>query len=283
MNSGKKTDLDYKELLKCTSGILKTAKELGASLAGICALDDLKTAPSFTLAPKLPQADVGSRNSDLGLEPGEVYWPEYAKSAVVIAYEHGKDNPELDWWFGKKEPQGNKVLVEINKKLATWIETNYPITTYPCPYHIEKGGVFLKDSAYYAGLGCIGKNNLLIPPEYGPRVRLRAMLLSVKLPPTGPSSFNPCNNCGSPCLQNCPQDAFREIVYTASEMSQESLPGQVGNYDRAKCNNQMKKDLSGAKEQNVPETSSEPVKIIKYCRNCEFSCPVGKNDLTENL
>jgi len=281
LRSGDKMDLNYKKLLECSSAILKTAKDLGASLSGICDLDDLKTAPSFTLAPKLPQADIGSRESDIGLKPGEVFWPEYAKSAVIIAYEHAKENPDLDWWFGKKEPPGNKALVDISKKLAAWIETNYPITTYPCPYYVEKGGIFLKDSAYYAGLGCIGRNNLLITPEYGPRVRLRAMLLSVKLPATGPSGFNPCNICESPCLQSCPQDAFKEIVYRSAEMGQENLPGRAGNYSRGKCNNQMKKDASRAKEQDIPEFSSKPVRIIKYCRNCEFSCPVGSNNLPD--
>ena len=276
MDSAENMELSYSESLACSSAILKKAKELGASIAGICDLSHLKKAPSFTLAPKLPQADVGSRESSLGLKPGEVFWPEDAKSAIVIAYEHPKDQLELDWWFGKHDPPGNKILVDINKKLSAWIEKNYPIKTYPCPYHVEKGGVFLKDAAYYAGLGCIGKNNLFITPEYGPRVRLRAMLFSVKLPSTGPSAFNPCEECDSPCLQNCPGNAFNEVIYSAETMGQEMLPGRSGTYSREKCNNQMKTDSSNAKEQIAPEVSSEPVKIIKYCRNCEFSCPVGK-------
>ncbi len=276
MSSNKKLQMDYSERLACSSAIIKKAKELGASVAGICDLTQLKTAPSFTLAPKLPQADVGSRESSLGLKPGEVLWPKDAKSALVIAYEHPKDQLELDWWFGKHNPPGNRILVDINKDLSAWVEENYPIKTYPCPYHVEKGGIFLKDSAYHAGLGCIGKNNLFITPEFGPRVRLRAMLFSVKMPSSGPSAFDPCKDCESPCLQSCPSNAFNEVIYSAATMGQEILPGRTGTYSREKCNSQMVIDSGNAQEQNVPEVSHEPVKVIKYCRNCEFSCPVGK-------
>jgi epoxyqueuosine reductase len=38
----------------------------------------------------------------------------------------------------------------------------------PLPYKVEEGGMFLKDAATLAGLGIIGKNNLLITPEFEP-------------------------------------------------------------------------------------------------------------------
>lgn len=268
--------MNNKERLQCGSAILSKARELGASLVGISSIAELKSAPSFTLAPKLPQADVGSRKSDLNLGPGEVYWPEDAKTAIVIAYAHPEDQANLDWWYGKIDPPGNRVLVSINKKLSEWIESTYGIKTYPLPYHVEKGGVFLKDSAVMAGLGCIGKNNLLLTPEYGSRVRLRAMLLAEDLPATGPREFNPCKYCEEPCLKSCPKKAFDEQIYSAEEMGQTKLPGLIGDYNRDKCNMQMTADIDAAKDQDVPEVSDKPIKIIKYCRNCELSCPVGK-------
>jgi epoxyqueuosine reductase len=77
------------------------------------------------------------------------------------------------------------------------------------PYQIEYGGAFLKDAAVLAGLGMIGKNNLLVTPQYGTRVRLRGMFIEAELEPTGPSTFDPCQGCGMPCQRACPQDAFR--------------------------------------------------------------------------
>ncbi len=267
--------MDYRKQLQCSSEILSKAIDLGATLVGICDIADLKNAPSFTMAPKMPQAEVGSRESDLGLAPGEVYWPEEAKSAVIIAYGHPEERAELDWWYGKIDPPGNRAMAKINKELSSWIEETLAIKTFPLPYHVEKGGIFLKDAAYYAGLGCIGRNNILVTPLYGPRVRLRAMLLSERLPSTGPSSFNPCPDCDAPCLNACPQKAFAEIIYSPEKDGQENLPGLTGNYSRDLCNNQMTKDNEVAGEEFHPEISEKPVKIVKYCRKCETSCPVG--------
>lgn len=47
---------------------------MGASLAGIARVEDLKSAPSFTFTPKMPYTGegIGTPKSDLGLDPGEV-------------------------------------------------------------------------------------------------------------------------------------------------------------------------------------------------------------------
>ena len=63
--------------------------------------------------------------------------------------------------------------MDINSKLAKWIEKELSYQTFKLPYHFENGGVFLKDAAVMAGLGCIGKNNLFVSQIYGPRLRLR--------------------------------------------------------------------------------------------------------------
>jgi len=200
-------------------------------------------------------------------------WPADARSAVVIAYAHPADRPELDWWYGRIDPPGNRVLAKIIGDLSSWVESEHAIKTYPLPYHTEKGGIFLKDAAIQTGLGCIGKNNPLITPEYGPRVRLRAMLLSERLPATGPRQFDPCSDCAEPCLEVCPQMALGKEINPADSVGQ---PSPRGNYDRGKCSVQMNEDIDAAKEQDVPEVSGQPVKIINYCRDCQLSCPVGR-------
>ena len=53
----------------------------------------------------------------------------------------------------------------------------------------------------------MSKNNLLITPEFGPRVCLRDLLLNVDLEPTGPIDFTPCEACNMPCRRVCPQEA----------------------------------------------------------------------------
>ncbi|ADL12446.1 hypothetical protein [Acetohalobium arabaticum] len=264
--------------LKFSSSILKKAKEFGADLVGIADVDELKESPSHTAAPKISPVEVGQREGDL--EPGEAAWPEGGKSVIVTAISHPEDKPELDWWHGKHSPPGNQKLVTVIKELIKWINNNYEeVETHYIPYHVEKGGIFLKDAAVMAGLGCIGRNNLLVSPEYGPRVRLRAMIVDVELPPTGPITFDPCSDCEEYCLEKCPQNSFGSIIYDREEIGQERLPGRIGDYSRFKCNDQMEKNIETAEEKDekvLYEPSGEMVQLLKYCRNCEFSCPIGK-------
>ena len=263
--------------LKASSAILKKAEELGASLVGIAHVADLKTAPSFTFAPKMPTAGegIGTRKNDSGLKPGEVAWPENARSMIVIAVSHPEDAPEMDWWFGRVDPPGNRVLAKVCRELCPWIEEKFGINTVHLPYHVEKGGTYLKDAAVMAGLGCIGKNNILVTPEFGPRVRLRALTVDVDLPSTGPRSFNPCADCDELCRKACPQHVFDQVIYNPADYGQDILPGRDGSFSRPTCNVQMEVDNDNAKEQ-VVEGFDDPVKIIKYCRRCELACPVGK-------
>ena len=258
-----------------THQIVAKAKSLGASLAGVANVDLLKQAPSCLLSPKMEQnTGVGSRETAKGAKPGEVAWPQRARSAVVIAVEHSDAEPELDWWYGKKSPPGNRILMKINKALSAWIETTFQITTHKLPYHVERGGIFLKDAAVMAGLGCIGKNNILVTPELGPRVRLRAMLLEQAIEPTGPIDFDPCDGCDEPCRQACPQMAFNKQIFSPTETGLEQLPGRSGCFSRPTCNQQMKADIDAAVEETDPE-SGQMEKIIKYCRRCELACPAG--------
>lgn len=269
--------MDKRKILSASSAILDKAAGLGASLAGFAAVRDLKSAPGFVLAPRIVGVNkgVGTRDNPDGVDPGVVQWPEHAKSVLVIALEHPKEKPEMDWWFGKISPPGNKVLMEIVKELCQWTKETFDINVFHFPYHIEKGGIFLKDAAVLAGLGCIGRNNLLVTPRYGPRVRLRAMALDVDIPSTGPIGFDPCRMCDDICRRACPQKAYEKILYTRDSHGQTLLPGRDGMYARPVCNDQMQKDIDSARQEATGE-SDVPVKIIRYCRNCELTCPVGR-------
>jgi len=269
--------MNYTEKLQLSAAILNKAKEFGATLVGITDFEELKKAPSYTVAPQMPEYNsVGAYEGKMpDKKSGEVDWPDTAKSVVVIAYAHPAKQPELDYWYGEISPTGNKRLIAITNKLGKWLAEEYGIKAVNLPYHVEKGGIYLKDAAALAGLGCIGKNNLLLTPEYGSQVRLRAMAVNVDLPPTGPLTFDPCNGCDERCNKRCPQQSFREKIYTAEKFGREELPGRNGDYNRARCDIQMAIDEATAEIQDV-EGIAEPVRVIKYCRRCELACPVGR-------
>lgn len=269
--------MNKKDLLSASSAILRKSKEFGAHLAGFANVKELKIAPSFVFAPQMAGVGegIGTRKGEMELNPGEVKWPQEAKSILVVAVEHPKGKPEMDWWYGKKSPSGNKLLIDAIKELCEWIPSVFDIEVFHFPYHIEQGGIYLKDAAVMAGLGCIGRNNMVVTPDLGPRVRLRAMALSVPFPSTGPSGFDPCSQCDDLCRKACPEKAFSEVTYSPDKYDLTALPGKDGSYARPTCNIQMQKNNDNASEQK-PEGFSNPVKVVKYCRICEWSCPVGK-------
>jgi len=301
--------------LQLSSLVLTKAKELGADLVGIAGVDRLKDSPSHTLAPRVPPVEVGQGKGEE--EPGVVHWPEDGKSVVVVAVSHPGDQPELDWWYGKRPPAGNKKLEEIISKLKNWLEERYSkLEARHLAYQVEKGGIYLKDAAVMAGLGCVGRNNLFISPAYGPRVRLRALMVNQELVSTGPVEFDPCSKCEKYCLKECPRGAFREVVYSQENTGQALLPAITGNYSREKCHRQMEEDIRNAEVTDVHdqvqskggqnilslqnnkshthashqsperaqdhqgadgEAGTSKVKLVKYCRRCEYACILGQD------
>jgi len=253
--------------------IYEKAMEFGADLVGMANVADLKLSPSHEISGKMTEYNgVGTINED-GQKRGVVNWPDGFKSAIVIAVAHPIDKPEMDWWV-TGNTSGNHQLIRIVSKLATWLETEAGIKFFKLPYHIERGGVYLKDAAVLAGLGCIGRNNLLIAPQYGPRLRLRAMLTDAELPSTGASEFDPCENCRAPCHTACPLNAFEKQIYFPAEYGQTKLPGRNGSYNRMDCNQEMVINEANFEEVQI-ENQEKVEKRVKYCRECELACPVG--------
>jgi len=248
------------------NGIEKTiigkAKELGASLAGIARIKDLKASKSYEVYSQRPFYESYDPNSPNYFKFKGVKWRPEHKSVLVWALSHPKSEPALDWWSMKVPgfTHGNRVLRRQSKQIRLWLESEFGIKAYSLPYQIEFGGAFLKDSAHLAGLGVIGKNNLLVTPEFGTRVRLRGMFIEAELEPTGPIDFAPCSDCDRPCHKACPRNAFRS-----------------GFFERPLC----------AKENDKRETDveiidgsimgiDEPSEVVKPCRFCELACPVAQ-------
>ena len=259
-----------------TNLIIEKAKAFGACAAGIADVEALKQSPSHLIYPQIG-GYKSFLNNEVPRDSGEVLWPPNAKSAIVVAVEHPEDKPELDWWQKglKGGTPGNQVLITIISRLIDWLRKDTVCEAKGLPYYIAQGGIFLKDAAVMAGLGCIGKNNMLVTPEYGPRVRLRAALLDLKLPATGPSDFDPCPQCDKPCRKICPQNAFQKKIHIENPLGVAELPARTGVYSRPLCKTQMELDRENASI-TQDENQDRAEKVVKCCRLCETSCPVGK-------
>ena len=253
--------------------IIDAATENGATLAGIASMEALKISASHTIYKKMGDySGIGTVKDEDVLQNNRLFdWPDTVRSVLVIGFSHPKDKPELDWWDGRGTP-GNRILIDIIKQTSHQIESSLKLKTHKLHYYVEKGGVFLKDAAVLAGLGCIGKNNMLLNPSFGPRIRLRALFIDADIQPTGPISFDPCADCKVLCRNVCPENAMakKAPIFKSIDFS-ERLPGRNGFYNREICNIRMEKDVSESRNRRAGEKSP-----IKYCRKCEFICPVGK-------
>jgi len=74
----------------------------------------------------------------------------------------------------------------------------------------QRGHLNHKVVARAAGLGHIGRNNLLVTPEFGSRVRLVTVLTNAPLDVTAAASSD-CGSCRA-CISACPAGAIGESV-----------------------------------------------------------------------
>jgi epoxyqueuosine reductase QueG len=64
----------------------------------------------------------------------------------------------------------------------------------------------LQDVAISAGLGCYGKNGMIITPQYGPYVYLSMIITDAPLKPDDPFDEDLCADCNL-CVEACPTGA----------------------------------------------------------------------------
>lgn len=143
-----------------------------------------------------------------------------ARSAVVFAKR---------MLTGSTESPSNQVVTSQNLALYQELdrisyvigcfleERGYQAATVPSYNPVEMtsetkgfvGAVSLRHVAQAAGLGVLGKNNLLITPQLGPRLRLGAVVTTAPLDPDRPLSEDLCGDCKA-CVAACPADALSD-------------------------------------------------------------------------
>ena len=137
--------MDFRSNLSASNGIIKKAQSFPGVLAGIANAETLKQAPSYR-----EWSSVEWKTGTMLENQEAITWPEEVKSVLVLIYGHPPAEPELDWWDGKGT-EGNRVLMKVSEQMRQWFETTLFAKASPLPYHVENGGIFLKDAAVLAG------------------------------------------------------------------------------------------------------------------------------------
>ena len=214
--------------------VLARALILGASVSGVVRTHLLIDCPSAQRAG--PQGLVH--------ETGSI---------IVLGLYHDPECPEMDWWEEGKSTPGDRILYGITTALSRWLREEYGREAHDIPYDVSAGGIYLKDAAVLAGLGIIGRNNLVLVPGFGPRIRFRALWTDLEVEaPVVDKCMSPCNECSTPCHIHCPQQAFSS-----------------GQYNRDRCLSRMDADKAFVAS---PDPENTQKKIVHHCRNCELYC-----------
>ncbi|MCD6584167.1 MAG: hypothetical protein J7K96_00220, partial [Desulfobacteraceae bacterium] len=133
-----------------------------------------------------------------------------AKSVIVMAVAHSLGSvysPDIMLWTRSKM-QTSRLLDETAEKIGRMLEREGFLTlpiSADKPVEIHKndpktgkkfrqtktvGFLSFKHAAVSCGMGEIGKNNLLLTPEFGPHQRLCAIVTEAKLEPDDRREFN---------------------------------------------------------------------------------------------
>ncbi|MDI9569340.1 MAG: 4Fe-4S binding protein [Pseudomonadota bacterium] len=214
------------------------------------------------------------------------------KSMVVMAYR--ELDGSLDSLNARTAMSGRMALMELSQKnvylLGRHIEDKCRVKAAPVlmSYPLDMGpgilgligDVSLRHAAVAAGLGVLGRHNLVIHPRFGSRVIFNALLTELDLPSDPPVTDELCNDCGL-CVENCPAQALEVEGQTdALKCLRFSQPWGIGGaiafivrFTKATPEEQ-KKLLADPRFLQLYQASF--IGFQYNCFNCLAGCPAGE-------
>ncbi len=90
-----------------------------------------------------------------------------------------------------------------------------------------------KFAAVNAGLGWIGKNDVVITKKYGPRVRLSAILIDSQFTYGQRIIKSNCPNSCRKCVEICPYNALHDVKWDIDILRNDIIDYQLCNQKRS--------------------------------------------------
>ena len=227
-DKGTVNDLDKKANMLTSEKVKEYGLAAGAKAVGIAASKD------FVLAPE-------------GFKPTDIM--EGCVSVIIVGYPIPQEailgDPE---GFIDIRNATNEKVNEIAKNVAKQIKADgYKAQTIngiggKWVDGIQRGHTSLKHAAELAGLGVIGRNILLINPEYGSLLWFSAVFTNAELVPDERVRYDVCSGCNK-CVEMCPAKALDDPA----------------SFKKKECANTMFKKMNGRWE--------------LVCYQCRKVCP----------
>ena len=173
----------------------------------------------------------------------DIAYSEYAntyKSALVFAVPYG-EQLTMETYSEVKFEQGildaKKVLEEILAQLLKMLD-EYNVKYYVPPV-AQNDEVNLtvpfsfKFAAVNAGLGWIGKNDVVITKQYGPRVRLSAILINEQFVYGNKIITSNCPENCKKCVDVCPHKALHNVQWNINSLRNDIIDYRLCNEKRS--------------------------------------------------
>ncbi len=191
--------------------VLRKCKSLGIPLVGFASVDRWVSPPQ-----ELPNR--------FSLWIPEEFWPQsiYPEAKTVIVIGLPVSLPIVETapsiYYHELYKTVNSMLDSKAWEIANFlVEKGYGAVYVPRDAYgdikilIDKPFAFFshKHAAYLAGLGSFGHNNVLLTPQYGPRVRFTSIFTEASITSDPIKTEDLCTHCLL-CAKNCPVGAIPE-------------------------------------------------------------------------
>lgn len=219
----------------------------------------------------------------------ESIFPE-AKSIIVLTY---KEPSNCDSPNRQIAINGRLDLIEYSRscsyRLARFIEREYEARAMTVPFsfpldlsqkNMGMGDVSLRHAAVAAGLGSIGRHNLVIHSKFGTRVIFSAILCDLDLPSDPPAPEDLCDRCNV-CVESCPVGALNEegkidFYKCIQRIQPHGLVGVISFWHKFVDSSPEEQKKMFLDDFFMDLYNAEIVRYMYVCFNCRNSCPVGQ-------
>ena len=242
-------------------------------------------------------ADADSLLLGYPARPPKALMPE-ARSVIVMAVAHSLgavQAPDIRLWTRNKM-QASRLLDRTAEKvgrsiegqgfLALPISADKPVEIFKrdpetgrrFPYTRVVGHLSLKHAAVSAGLGRMGRSNLLLTEEFGPHQRIGGIVTEAPLEPDAPREPALCEPGCRRCEDACPVGALKDGRYDVdpcfvywSQGLERMRPRRIGGLPRYL--NMLYRNLKS--RDLLVETGQIFITDVDFCIECMKACPVG--------
>ncbi|MBA7688093.1 Epoxyqueuosine reductase [subsurface metagenome] len=208
-----------------TRDVKKAALYFGADLVGVCRLDR-RWVYSHTYHGEGPGGGTGDSPVVIGeSKPQEI--PEEFQYAVVMAFAEDYNMLKYypSWIAHAATSMGYSMMTITTMYLSAFIR-NLGFKAIDCTVNDVALSIPM---AMQAGLGQLGRNGLLITPQFGPRVRISKVITDLPLVADSPIDFGVTEFCEAckKCAHLCPSQSIMNGERTTEPNNISNVSGEL--------------------------------------------------------